>query len=62
MDFAENYSSVVQDEVQGFHWAINQPTVHPFVVYYKDAEEVKSAGYSSSVISGNMIQSLCTFS
>ena len=36
MDFAENYSFVVQDAVQGFHWENTQATLHPFVVYYKD--------------------------
>lgn len=34
-DFSENYSFVVQDEVQGFHWENSQATVHPFVLYYK---------------------------
>lgn len=40
MDFAENYSFVVQDAVQGFHWENSQATLHPFVVYYK-SEEVR---------------------
>ena len=35
-DFAENYSFVVQDEVQGFHWNNLQCTPHPVVVYFKD--------------------------
>ena len=35
LDFAENYSFVVQDEVQGFHWNNVQATLHPFVIYYK---------------------------
>jgi hypothetical protein len=38
MDFAENYSFVVQDEVQSFHWSNLQCTVHPFCVYFKNAE------------------------
>lgn len=33
MDFAENFSFVVQDEVQGFHWDHSQATLHPFAVY-----------------------------
>ena len=33
-DFAENYSFILQDEAQGFHWNNSQATVHPFVVYY----------------------------
>ena len=41
-DFAENYSFVVQDESQGFHWTKSQSTVHPFVVYFKDGDKVMS--------------------
>ena len=33
-DFAENYSFVVQDEVQSFHWNNGMVTLHPFVGYY----------------------------
>lgn len=40
LDFSENYSFVVQDEVQGWHWANAQCTIHPFVIYYKDDENV----------------------
>ena len=35
-DFAENYSFVVQDEVQGFHLNNLQCTLHPVVVFYKE--------------------------
>ena len=34
-DFAENYSFVVQDEIQSFHWENMQVTLHPFVAYYR---------------------------
>ena len=34
-DFAENYSFLVQDEIQSFHWVNQQATLHPFVYYYK---------------------------
>lgn len=34
-DFAENYSFVLQDAVQSFHWNNLQATLHPFVGYYK---------------------------
>lgn len=30
-DFSENYSFIVQDAIQGYHWTNNQATVHPFV-------------------------------
>ena len=34
LDYAENYSFVVQDAVQGQHWNNRQATLHPFVIYY----------------------------
>ena len=43
VDFAENYSFVVQDEVQGFHWNNLQATLHPIVIYYREN------GMSSSI-------------
>jgi hypothetical protein len=33
-DFAENYSFVLQDAAQSFHWNNLQATIHPFVCYY----------------------------
>lgn len=36
LDFAENYSFVVQDAVQGYHWENSQATIHPFVAYFRD--------------------------
>lgn len=41
MDFAENYSFVVQDAVQGQHWNNSQTTLHPFAVYYRECGDVK---------------------
>ena len=38
LDFAENYSFVVQDAAQGFHWDNSQATLHPFVAYYMSNE------------------------
>ena len=34
-DFSENYTCIVQDAIQSFHWVNSQVTLHPFVVYYK---------------------------
>ena len=34
-DFSENYSFVVQDAAQSFHWNKLQATLHPFVCYYR---------------------------
>ena len=44
-DFAENYSFVVQDEVQGFHWNNLQCTLHAVIVYYKDGDALQSVSY-----------------
>ena len=38
LDFAENYSFVVQDEVQGFHWNNDQCSIHPVAVYLKNED------------------------
>ena len=35
-DFSENYSFVLQDAAQGFHWNNSQSTIHPFVIYFND--------------------------
>ncbi len=40
-DFAENYSFVLQDAAQAFHWNNSQATLHPFVAYYKTEGELK---------------------
>jgi hypothetical protein len=34
LDFAENYSFIIQDSIQGFYWDNKQATLHPFAVYY----------------------------
>ena len=39
VDFSENYSFVLQDAAQGYHWNNAQATIHPFVAYYKDESE-----------------------
>ena len=36
MDFSENYSFVIQDEVQGNYWSKKSCTLHPVVIYYID--------------------------
>ena len=38
-DFSENYSFIVQNAAQGFHWDNSQCTVHPFVIYYRTADQ-----------------------
>lgn len=36
MDFSENYSFLIQNSIQSFHWSNEQATVHPFIAYYKN--------------------------
>ena len=44
-DFSENYSFILQDAAQGFHWNNSQATIHPFVVYYIDSGELCHLSY-----------------
>lgn len=44
LDFSENFSFLVQDAVQGFHWNNSQATIHPFVFYFKDENDVLQNG------------------
>lgn len=45
-DFSENYSFVILDAIQGFHWANAQCTIHPFAIYYKDeAQNLKFTSF-----------------
>ena len=39
MDFAENYSCRSLDEIQTAYWNLTAVTLHPMVVYYKNAED-----------------------
>ncbi len=44
LDFSENFSFLVQDAVQGFHGNNSQATIHPFVFYFKDENNVLQNG------------------
>ncbi|GBN27143.1 hypothetical protein AVEN_172052-1 [Araneus ventricosus] len=48
-DFSENYSFVLLDEAQSYHWNSSQATVHLFVVFF--TEENTLQHYSSIIIS-----------
>lgn len=37
-DFSENYTCIMQDSVQAFHWSSEQVTVHPICMYFKGAD------------------------
>lgn len=40
-DFSENYSFVIQDAVQSYHWSTPACTLHPFCLYYFENNEIK---------------------
>lgn len=46
LDFSENYSFVVQNAVQSFHWNNQQCTIHPAVLYYKSSGRFVSKSFS----------------
>ena len=46
-DFSENYACVIQDSVQGVHWNKTQATLHPFVIYFKDRNELQHENFVS---------------
>src|SRR5215469_9240319 len=39
--FLRNFSFILQDAAQGFHWNNAQVTLHPFVCYYMDGKTLK---------------------
>lgn len=41
LDFSENYTFLIQDEVQSYHWTNEQATVHPFGFYYNIENEIQ---------------------
>ncbi|ESO09924.1 hypothetical protein HELRODRAFT_167749 [Helobdella robusta] len=56
MDFAENYSVIIQDAIQSHHWSNTQVTLHPIVLYYRDDENlsVKSVCMISDCLDHNV--------
>lgn len=40
-DFSENYTFIIQDAIQSYHWSNKQCTIHPFALYWKEANESK---------------------
>jgi len=49
-DFAENYSFVLQDAAQSFHWNNLQATLHPFVCYFKELATPDVLKHTSFVV------------
>lgn len=55
MDFAENFSFIVQDEAQSYHWTNNQALIFTAVAYFKQqGNEVKHRSYA--LVSGSTIK------
>ena len=50
-DFSENYSFIVQDAAQGFHWENSQATLHPFVAYYRTSDDRSTEHTNMCIIS-----------
>ncbi|CAH0558681.1 unnamed protein product [Brassicogethes aeneus] len=44
-DFSENYSIVLQDEAQSYHWTSQQITIDPFVIYYKQEDNIEHLSF-----------------
>ena len=56
MDFAENFSFIIQDEVQSSYFSKNQATLHPFVKYVQSLNGNQSPESKCyCVISDNLI-------
>lgn len=49
-DFSENFTFLVQNAIQDYHWNSNQVTVHPFVVYRAEKDKNKSFTFESFVL------------
>ena len=57
-DFSENYSFVVQDAAQGFHWNNTQATIHPWVYYYLQDNTLKHSSFTI-ISENNTVGSKC---
>lgn len=59
-DYAENYSFVIQDAIQGYHWSYSQATIHPFVIYYRTSDDTVDS-ISFSIISEYLVHDTAGF-
>ena len=41
LDFAKNYSFLIQDAIQGFYWDNSQTTLHPFAIYHMEDRKIQ---------------------
>ncbi|EFX80036.1 hypothetical protein DAPPUDRAFT_319088 [Daphnia pulex] len=49
LDFAENYSLMIQDEVQSHHWSCQQATLHNVVTYVKKCQAAFLSEYANLI-------------
>ena len=52
-DFPENFSFIVENEIQGYHW-IQQCSLHPIVLYYRKENEFDLVPRSTCFISDDL--------
>ena len=52
-DFPENFSFIVENEIQGYHW-IQQCSLHPIVLYYRKENEFDLVPRSICFISDDL--------
>ncbi|XP_072046381.1 uncharacterized protein [Amphiura filiformis] len=50
IDFAMNYTCFLQDEVQSYHWAPPQVTIHPCYTYINLSEKVSAPTHTEAII------------
>ncbi|XP_065641529.1 uncharacterized protein LOC136073616 [Hydra vulgaris] len=56
MDFAENFSFVIQDEIQASYFSKNQATLHPFIIYTRSLNgNLTLESKCNCIISDNLI-------
>ena len=53
-DFAEKFSFLAQDEIQGYHWNNHQCSLHPIVLYYCKENESDLVSTSICFISDDL--------
>jgi len=58
-DFSENYSFLLQNEVQGFHWINVQATIHPIIVHFKDYQNLLQREYYRNALLMRLSQYSC---
>ncbi|CAN7998596.1 unnamed protein product [Ixodes hexagonus] len=56
LDFAENYSFIVQDAPQSYHWVNDQASIHPVVIYFRPDESGADISVRSFAVISDCLQ------